>query len=315
MTLWRRLAFVGILLAPAAAAGADLGHSVWNSLLETYVTEDSRVDYARLKAETVEELDAYLAQLAAPWPEEMTPQARKAALINAYNALAIRWIVSHYPVESIWKTPEPFTVERHRLDGENVSLDEIEERLRATRDPRIHAVLVCAARSCPPLRREAYVAERLDEQLDDNTRRWLADPRLNEFDPGLKTARVSPLFKWYSADFAAAGGVRAFLARYAPPEAQECLQNPDVRIEYKDYHWGLNDDSPLGAEYSELELYWDGLRHSSIPDAAKKWLRRARGGSRGFRPAAWGLLAAVLGFGAYWTFRKLRAHPRQTGVE
>jgi hypothetical protein len=49
--------------------------------------------------------------------------------------------------------------------------------------------LACAALSCPPLRREAYAAERLDAQLDDNVRAWPANERLNQFDP-----RASPGF-------------------------------------------------------------------------------------------------------------------------
>lgn len=33
-------------------------------------------------------------------------------------------------------------------------------------EPRIHAALVCAAISCPPLRQEPYTGENLDEQLE-----------------------------------------------------------------------------------------------------------------------------------------------------
>ena len=63
--------------------------------------------------------------------------------------------------------------------------------------PRIHAAPVCAARSCPPLGREACVADRLDEQLDNNVREWLANPTLNRFDPSRAEAKVSPIFNWY----------------------------------------------------------------------------------------------------------------------
>jgi hypothetical protein len=66
----------------------------------------------------------------------MPASARKAALINAYNALTVRWILSNYPVRSIWSTEDPFRAQRHVLDGKPVSLDEIENRLRAMGDPR-----------------------------------------------------------------------------------------------------------------------------------------------------------------------------------
>jgi uncharacterized protein DUF547 len=75
-------------------------------------------------------------------------------------------------------------------------------------DPRIHAALVCAARSCPPLRREAYVADRLGGQLDNNVREWLAKPSLNHFGPSQGKAEISPIFKWYRMDFDAyLGGI------------------------------------------------------------------------------------------------------------
>ena len=62
------------------------------------------------------------------------------------------------------------------IDGREVTLDGIEHRtLRPLGDPRIHGAIVCASLSCPPLRQEPYREERLDAQLDDNVRRWLAD--------------------------------------------------------------------------------------------------------------------------------------------
>jgi Protein of unknown function, DUF547 len=85
----------------------------------------------------------------------------------------MEWIVENYPVGSILGTQRPFKARRFRLAGESVSLDEIESRLHEMKDPRIHAALVCAARSCPPLRREGYASGRLDEQLDANVREWL----------------------------------------------------------------------------------------------------------------------------------------------
>ena len=268
MTTAIRFIALVLLLAPAALA-ADLDHSSWDALLERYVTPESRVDYQALQQHGIAELDAYLKQIAAPWPAGMETPAVKAALINAYNALTVRWILSHYPIESIWKTGDPFQAPRHTVNGEQLSLDQVEGRLRETGDPRIHAAVVCAARSCPPLRREAYIAERIDEQLDDNSRQWLADPRLNEFVPADKTARVSQIFTWYEGDFAASGGVPAFLAQYAPADAQAFLREPGAAIEYQTYDWGLNDAGELGGSYSQLSFYLDWVRGGYAYSAAK----------------------------------------------
>lgn len=246
--------------AHQAPAGLS-GHEAWDALLRRYVREDHRVDYGRWKQDGTESLDAYLAGLAAPSPASTTAAARQAALTNAYNALTIRWILNHYPVKSIWKTKQPFTGKRHRVFGGLRSLDDIETELRKTMGSRAHAVLVCAARSCPPLRREAYVAERLDAQLEDNTRAWLANPRLNQFDAAKGVARVSSIFKWYRQDFDAKWGtLEGFLARYAPQGALGA--NPSGRklqVRFLDYDWGLNDTGSAGDNYRGF--YLDYLRN------------------------------------------------------
>lgn len=262
-----------ILVFPACipCAAADLDHSTWDRLLKTHVTPESMVDYVALQAQAREDLNEYLLSLAPRWPTDMSEAARKAALINAYNAFAVRWIIRNYPLESIWKTEDPFLARRHGIDGEELSLDEIEGRLREMDDPRIHAAVVCAARSCPPLRREAYVAERVNEQLDDNTWRWLSDSKLNEFNPDSRVARVSAILQWYADDFGGEDGVRQFLARYAPPPVRKWISDPDVEIEYQTYDWGLNDASALGGDYSQLTFYLDWLRSGYALSVAKDW--------------------------------------------
>jgi len=249
---------LAVLAGVPDAAGAP-DPAAWDALLKEFVTAESRVDYARLKQQGLARLDAYLATVAAPWPHDLSPAARKAALLNAYNALTVRWIVAHYPVASIWRTSHPFTAARHRVDGRSVSLDAIETELRQLGDPRIHAALVCASRSCPPLRREAYTADRLDRQLDENARAWLGDPALNEFDPAARSASVSRIFDWYGKDF---GSVTAFLLRYAPPGKAEFLRSSGARITYKPYRWGLNDTSDLGRDYSEAQFLLDRAKNA-----------------------------------------------------
>lgn len=245
-------------LATLPALGVDLDHARWDSLVKKYVTSESRVDYQSIKQHGLGDLDAYLKQIAVSWPPGMSARETKAALINAYNALTIRWIVTNYPQKSIWRTENPFRKPRHTLDGKLVSLDQVETRLREMKDPRVHAALVCAARSCPPLRREAYTAASLETQLDDNARRWLADKRFNQFTPDKKTARVSEIFKWYAKDFGGTGGVKDFLARYGPDAA--FIDTRGARLEYEPYFWGLNDISTLGSDYTQWDFYKDQLR-------------------------------------------------------
>jgi len=235
-----------IALTAVGACAANIDHSSWDALLKRYVDRQHLVDYASWKRGGLAGLDDYLARLAAAWPRDLSPGARKAALLNAYNSLTIRWILTNYPVASIWRTKHPFTEARHRVDNRAVSLDAIETELRNLGDPRIHGALVCAARSCPPLRREAYTADKLDAQLDANVTEWLAREK--------NTDTVSMIFKWYKGDFEKNGGsVEAFIAKYAP--------SAQFPLKYEPYHWGLNDTSDLGKDYSSSKFHWDALRN------------------------------------------------------
>jgi hypothetical protein len=69
------------------------------------------------------------------------------------------------------------------LLGQERSLDDIEHGMirapGAFDDPRIHAGVVCASIGCPMLRPEAFTPEKLDAQLDDGMKRFLADGTRN----------------------------------------------------------------------------------------------------------------------------------------
>lgn len=236
--------------------------SPWDALLKEFVNTQHRVDYARLKKEGSGRLKEYLASLGEVGNQPLRANEKKALLINTYNAFTIHWVLENYPIQSIWSTSAPFKQARHKLAGEDVSLDEVESKLRTMGDPRIHAALVCAARSCPPLRREAYVAERLDEQLDDNVREWLANPSLNRFHPEQGKAEISPIFKWYHEDFDAyPGGLEDFLRKYAPPQIVKALGDRHLEIQFQDYDWGLNDQAEVGRDYSGLRFKVDWIRN------------------------------------------------------
>ncbi len=245
------------MLVSFVLLAAGLAHGAWAETLARFVTPGARVNYSALAKEGMGPLNAYLDSIGSPWPAGMPAAEKKAAMINAYNALTVRWVAGHFPIPSIWRTRHPFTEARHKVDGRMLSLDQLETQLRAMGDPRIHAALVCAARSCPPLRREPYEASKLDAQLDDNTRRWLADTALNAFDTARREAEVSQIFEWYAGDF---GNVAAFLAQYGPAHAS-FLRDGGGKIRYRDYYWGLNDNGAAGGSYFVGTYYYDYFRN------------------------------------------------------
>jgi hypothetical protein len=248
--------------AAPVAVRARVDHAEWSRLLRTYVDERGLVDYAAWKAsrEGRAALAAYLARLAAPPQPPAAAGDRTASLINAYNALTVAWILDNYPTPSIRSLPGSFTSSRHTLGGRQTSLDQIEhEALRPEVGYRVHAALVCAARSCPPLAREAFAAATLDRQLDAAMERWLAREDLNRFDAAAGRARVSSIFQWFADDFAMAGGLAQVLARHGPAPARALAARAGLEVEYLDYDWSLNDQRPA-ASYGRLRLWWDRLR-------------------------------------------------------
>ncbi|MGD8911013.1 MAG: DUF547 domain-containing protein, partial [Chromatiales bacterium] len=94
---------------------------------------------------------------------------------NPYNAFTIELILTKYPgIESIKELGglfrSPWKRRFFTLLGERRHLDNLEQdMIRAFGvfdEPRIHFALNCASIGCPMLRNEAYVAERLDLQLE-----------------------------------------------------------------------------------------------------------------------------------------------------
>ena len=70
----------------------------------------------------------------------------------------------------------PWQHKRVQLWGETLSLDDIEHDLiRGSgryREPRIHFAVNCASLGCPALRPDAYSAERLEVQLEEQAQQF-----------------------------------------------------------------------------------------------------------------------------------------------
>lgn len=106
-------------------------------------------------------------------------------------------------------------------------------------EPRIHFALVCAAKGCPPLRNEAYVGARLEEQLADQAKQFLAESAKNRIAATERAVYLSPIFKWYGGDFEKkSGSVFAALKPYWPAKPPAGYES--FRIRYTDYDWSLN---------------------------------------------------------------------------
>lgn len=228
----------------AAPDGAVFDHGPFDALLKRHVAEGGVVDYAGLRGDAAV-LDRYLAGLADARFDGLGRDEKLALLVNAYNAFTLRLILDHWPVASIRDIPssERWAARRWPLAGRLLSLDQIEhEEIRARfREPRVHFALVCAARGCPPLRREAYVGARLAEQLEDQARYIHAHDRWFRWDEATRTAELTELYRWYGGDFEqAAGSVLGFAARYVPGVRDALAAGPPHRLAWIPYDWSLN---------------------------------------------------------------------------
>lgn len=221
-----------------------ISHQQWTDYLAKHVSGNGSVRYADMKAD-IAPLKAYLKLLSENHPSPTWSKSERMAYwINAYNAFTIDLVLSNYPINSIRaigakiqvphaNTPwdiKFISIERYRYD-----LNDIEHKiLDKMNDPRIHFAIVCASVSCPRLRTEAYVAEKLEEQLKDQTRQFLADKTKNQIHPSKPV--LSSIFQWFAADFKSEGGVVNFINKYSDTKIDS-----NAEITYLKYNWNLNE--------------------------------------------------------------------------
>ncbi len=234
----------------------DHSHRPWNEFLHRFVVTDgheSRVNYTKVKTDP-KILEAYVTALEKVKKSEFDrfsePQ-KLAFLINAYNAFTVKLIVDHYPVKSIKDIgsflKSPWKIKFFTLLGEEKYLDNIEHDMirKWFNEPRIHFALVCASKGCPALRNEAFVGDRLDQQLEDAAKNFLTDRSKNRYSAASKKLELSSIFKWYGEDFQKKfGATEAFIdSRITEiPEEQETIRAKKASISYLDYDWSLNDE-------------------------------------------------------------------------
>lgn len=231
-----------LLITPAWAAEPDW--TAYGQLLKHYVSAGeidgvtlNRVDYSAwrkdpLWPQVVEQISTYSTD------QLQTRDENLSFYINAYNILAIKMVLDHWPLASIKDAGSFFSPvwrkDAGKLNGKTITLQSVEDDLlRSQGEPRIHMAIVCASVSCPDLRAEPYRAATLDMQLDDQTKRFLANTGKGMNIDG-NTVNTSKIFSWFEQDFAKADGVKAFIRRY-----QDLPADSEIDADI-DYNWHLN---------------------------------------------------------------------------
>jgi uncharacterized protein (DUF2249 family) len=230
--------------------------ALYTSLLQKYV-QQGKVNYKELCKTS--DLSKYISFLESSDPERITNNKDRLAFwINSYNAYTLKIICDHYPVKSINDLHSGGTILSHAfkttiwdkdivvINHKNTSLNNIEHKIIRPqfKDFRIHFALVCAAKSCPALRSEAYEGSKLDQQLDDQAKLFLSDSSKNRFEVAAEKASISKIFDWYQKDFGnSKSEVLLIISKYLPDQIRKQIQSsPDKwQVDYTDYDWSLNE--------------------------------------------------------------------------
>ena len=247
----------------AVSVAQETLHQPWQTLLAQHVKpinngHSSQVDYAGMKMERTQ-LKAYLAALGSVDKDvfaQWSAPKKLAFLINAYNAWTVEFILTAYPDLASIKDlgsffSSPWSKKFIPLLGETRSLDNIEHQLirgdNKYGDPRIHFAVNCASIGCPALREEAYSADKLEQQLNEQTVRFLTDTSRNRFNDS--SMELSAIFKWYGDDFTlgfrGSNSLPTFILLYhqalnLTPAQQALLKSENMDNKFLNYDWTLN---------------------------------------------------------------------------
>lgn len=169
-----------------------------------------------------------------------TSQDHKTAFyVNSYNILVIKQITDKYPVKSPMDIDGFFNVRTFKVAGETLTLDAIEfiKLIEPTKDPRIHFVLGCGARSCPFLYDNAFYPEKLQEQLDFRAQLIIDRPNYVHVDEKMQKVILNKIFDWYKDQFQTnAGSLIKYVNKYKFYKVPE-----NYLVEFQEYDWSLND--------------------------------------------------------------------------
>ena len=241
--------------ADASGGNDDLpspsADQVYAALLKKAVTTDGLVRYDVLGKEPQRRNLQWIVDEYSRADLPQDKNEKLAFLCNAYNANVLNMVVPlsiKDSFKSVKDVPGFFDKLTITVAGQTTTLNDLEnDHIRPLGDPRIHAALVCAAVSCPPLRAEPYTAKQLDKQLNDQSRRWINDP--TKFIIDEQGLGVSMIMQWYAKDFTVDpyGSVVGFIRTFAEPLGPigKLLSREDEpSVHFLEYDWRLNRAKP-----------------------------------------------------------------------
>ncbi|MFH1882342.1 MAG: DUF547 domain-containing protein [Planctomycetota bacterium] len=252
-------------------------HDKFAGLLKNNVDDKGMVDYKTLRRKRLE-LKALLQEFDNLDPNEYRtwPKEDKIAFwLNAYNIQMLNIITENYPIKSsrflrlypgwgpnsILHIKGIWTNYKFLVMDEEFTLSEIDRRFfrKEFNDPRIFFAISRASLSGPPLPNGPYYGYKLNEQLDDQARRFLSGPLAFRTDREKQRVYLSSLFqsssygKEFISKFAidkkfkdqepTTRAVLNFITNYVPDDKVSFLEIGKYSVKFMKYDWTINDGS------------------------------------------------------------------------
>src|SRR5438045_5405653 len=206
----RLLVSLALVAASVASSQAESWTDTYNDSIGKLVASID-VKYAGWKANAadMQAIQAVVDAIAKENVTAMDKQQQLAFYINAYNAWILHEALGKYPTKSVKDALFTFfTSKRITVAGQQMSFNALEKDTIRSKfgEPRVHFALNCASRSCPPLNRTAFSADKLDGQFETLAKGYVNSERGVKYSAETKTADLSKIFDWYKDDFKSAGG-------------------------------------------------------------------------------------------------------------
>lgn len=239
----RFLVIIVVLLFTITYSNAQsdkFDHSIFDALLNANVDENGMVNYDAFKNNN--EFNKYVKAIESADISGLTKEDEFSFYINAYNAMVIKNVLNNLPIDSPMDVDGFFSSVKHKIAGEEITLDELEHKYALKIDPVLsHFGLVCAAISCPKLIAKAYNGKSVFKQLEENAEVFLNDPAKNKLDRENRILYLAEIFKWYKDDFVNEfGSLKKTAIHFINESDAAFLKENDITIKYMKYNWLLN---------------------------------------------------------------------------
>ena len=213
-----------------------------NSILSSYVDSLGNVDYKGIINNPFA-LNDYLKFIEGISPIShpeyfKTENSIKAYWINTYNAIILKIMIDNPEknILDIGLIGHDVFLKKFKIGKKRISPLYIENKiLRKMNDPRIHFVINCASKSCPPLGNKILIEENLDEQLEQKTFNFINNKDNVYIDYDSKVIYLSRIFKWFKKDF---GDLKLYVCKYLINHDYNQIKN--FNIKFFKYDWNKN---------------------------------------------------------------------------